>query len=186
MLNGFSSRRTVQTLVGAFAFKSLASSITIYSITKGTAVELAPASSILILDYGVIFATLIVNIIWAGAVVSSFWIIQKMIIDRKIQQRTRRLAVLFVTGIAAFDGLWDLAVLLSFNQIYIISIGLLFASIISLYVLKFYGGFQLNSWAMKRRRVLSVQRGQNNLRYLSAQITGLGYFIRTRISHNVN
>jgi hypothetical protein len=135
----FRSSRTSQVLIGAFAFKSLASGITIYSVTARTAIELAPASSLLISKFGVISASIIVNILWLGAVIVSFSLIERKILDPKMKQLTLELALLFIIGITGFDGLWDLAVFLAFNVVYVISIVVLTASVISIYVLKQLG-----------------------------------------------
>ena len=128
--------------MGAFAFKSLASGITIYSVTAGTAVELAPTSSILMSNLGVVPASIIVNIIWLSAVFASLYLIQRMIHDGKLKRATLDLSLLFIVVIAAFDGLWDLAVLLRFNEIYVVSITILSVTVFSLYALKQYSGFQ--------------------------------------------
>ena len=141
MLRGFHSNRTTQALVGAFAFKSLASGITIYTVTAGTAVELAPASSILMTNLGIVPGSIIVNMIWLCAVIGSFYLIQKMVPDGKIKRLTLKIALFFIIVIAAFDSLWDLAVLLRFNELYVISIVVLSATLFSLYALRRYSGF---------------------------------------------
>ena len=140
LLRGLPSSRT-KVLLGAFAFKSLASGITIYTVTAGTAVELAPASSILMTNLGIVSGSIIVNMIWLCAVIGSFYLIQKMVPDGKIKRLTLKIALFFIMVIAAFDGLWDLAVLLRFNELYVISIVALSATLFSLYALRRYSGF---------------------------------------------
>jgi hypothetical protein len=131
----------VQVLTGAFAFKSLASAVTVYTITTGTAIELAPASSILIAKFGVLSGSILVNLVWLSAVAASLWLIKVKIRDSKVRQFTLELALLFTIGVTAFDGLWDLGVLLEFNEIYVVSITILSISVISIFAL----------WWLKKR-----------------------------------
>jgi hypothetical protein len=131
------SARINQILAGAFAFKSLASGITIYTITKGRAIELAPASSLLISKFGVILGSLLVDLVWLGIIAGSFWFIQAKIGDTKIRELTLKIGLFLTIGITAFDGLWDLGVLLEFNDIYMVSIAVLLIFVLSTLVFKY-------------------------------------------------
>ncbi len=93
--------------VSAFAFKSLASGISIYSISAGTAIEVAPTASILISSFGLIPASIIVNLIWGVAIFFAYYMLQKIVPDGKIRNVTMRVGAFFVVVPAAADGFWD-------------------------------------------------------------------------------
>ena len=122
--------KSLQIILIAFAFKSLASIITIYAIVRHTAIEIAPTSALFISKLGVISADIIVNMIWLGATIAAFYIIQNSIQDHRLKQTTFKISAIVIISFAAVDGLWDFAVLTEFNWVYLIAIA--FLMIISL------------------------------------------------------
>jgi hypothetical protein len=119
---GIGSLRNVQLLLGAFGFRSLAAGVTIYSVEAHTATEAAPAASLLVSNFGVVTASILVNVIWVVSMLSAFFLIEKMIRDEKIKQAVLHLSVVLVLVPPAFDGLWDLGVLVRFSEFYVVSI----------------------------------------------------------------
>lgn len=100
----------------AFGFKLLASTITIYAVTERAAVEIAPASAILTSALGVVAASVIVNVAWAGTAVCAFLLIKRSVHDKRVKRVTLLVSALTVVTVSAADGFWDLGVLLGFGS----------------------------------------------------------------------
>lgn len=93
----------------AFAFKILAALITIYTVGGHLATEVAPASGFLTANFGVVSASIVINLIWVGATVCSFFLMNRIIPEGRVKEHTLRISILIVVVVvAAIDGLWDL------------------------------------------------------------------------------
>jgi hypothetical protein len=126
----------LQALIAAFLFKSLASGITIYTVNERTAIEVAPAASELTSAFGVVPASIIVNVVWLSSTLGALYLIEKILHAGRTKQVVLRLALIFVIVPVAFDSLWDLGVLLRFSELYLVSILTLTALILCSYGLR--------------------------------------------------
>ena len=106
----------------AFAFKLLAAWVTVFAVTGKIAIEIAPVSLFFSSIFGIFPATIIVNLIWLGATLSSFYLIKMIIKDSRIQKIALKICMFTIITIALFDGLWDLGVFFEFNQLYVMSV----------------------------------------------------------------
>jgi hypothetical protein len=123
----------LRTIFAAFSFKILAALITIYSVGEHLATEIAPASAILTMNFGVVSASIVANLIWTFATVCSFVLMRKLLPEGKIKQNTIRISMIIIVVVAAVDGLWDLGVLMGFDLLYALSIVVLFLTIVLIY-----------------------------------------------------
>ena len=111
----------------------LASCITVYAVTIGSAVEIAPASAIFTSSLGVIPSSILGSLMWFIAIVGSFYIIQRFVKDQFVKQVTINLSVFLMILSAAIDGFWDFAVLVHFTNYLMVPI-IVSSTIVSLFL----------------------------------------------------
>ena len=125
----------IRALCVAFAFKILAALITIYTVGDHLAIEIAPASEFLTSNFGVVSASVVANLIWVGATICSFFLMNRIIPEGRVKEYTLRISILIVVVVAAIDGLWDLGVLMNFDLVYALSMIVLSLTIAMIYML---------------------------------------------------